>query len=275
MLIYVYIRIEPLHPYLYKQTKRRTRLAERRSQETSISHFVCACNLGPPFFICFVLLSPLAFPFVYFLSSPFLLVSFSISFCITPRGEVVIVGAGIAGLATALALKRVGVRALVLEKSPELRATGAAISILSNGWLVLHHLGVAHKLTSTSPPTSKGFVTKVANGAIQEVSYSGVQLIQGKKYEHRIVHRKVLLESLAEELPPGTIRFSSKLISIHTHITHEGFSIATLQLGDGTIIKSKVNMMKTQSLRGSNSHIFLNLCEIERIICTMAKAHDR
>ncbi|XP_043719191.1 monooxygenase 2-like [Telopea speciosissima] len=153
--------------------------------------------------------------------------------------DVVIVGAGIAGLATALALKRVGVRCLVLEKSPELRATGAAISLLSNGWVALHHLGVAHKLTS-SPPSLKGVVTNVANGATQEVSYTGVQRIQGKQNEHRMVHRKALLEALAEELPLGTIRFSSKLISIHTHITNEGFSIATLQLDDGTIIKAKV-----------------------------------
>ncbi|CAA6658892.1 unnamed protein product [Spirodela intermedia] len=32
--------------------------------------------------------------------------------------------------------------------------------------------------------------------------------------EVRVVHRRALLESLAEELPPGTIRFSSKLTSI-------------------------------------------------------------
>ncbi|KAJ4966982.1 hypothetical protein NE237_018831 [Protea cynaroides] len=154
--------------------------------------------------------------------------------------DVVIVGAGIAGLATALALKRVGLRALVLEKSPELRSTGAAIALLSNGWIALHHLGVAHKLISIYPPTLKVNITDVANGATQEASYTGVQLIQGKNNESRLVHRKVLLEALAEELPSETIRFSSKLISIHTHITHEGFSIATLQLDDGTIIKAKV-----------------------------------
>ena len=43
--------------------------------------------------------------------------------------DVVIVGAGIAGLAASIALKRVGVKALVLEKSEELRATGAAIGL--------------------------------------------------------------------------------------------------------------------------------------------------
>jgi 2-polyprenyl-6-methoxyphenol hydroxylase-like FAD-dependent oxidoreductase len=67
--------------------------------------------------------------------------------------EVVIVGAGIAGLATALALRRVGVGmspggVLVLERHAELRSTGAALTIFPNGWFALRALGVAHKLTS-------------------------------------------------------------------------------------------------------------------------------
>ena len=64
-----------------------------------------------------------------------------------PEEEIVIVGAGIAGLATAVALKRVGIRALVLEKSDGLRATGAILFLFPNAWLALDALGVAHKLT--------------------------------------------------------------------------------------------------------------------------------
>lgn len=69
--------------------------------------------------------------------------------------EVVVVGGGIAGLATATALKRVGVRALVLEKSEKLRATGAALTIFPNGWLALDSLGVSHKLTPLYSPTKR------------------------------------------------------------------------------------------------------------------------
>jgi len=61
--------------------------------------------------------------------------------------DVVIVGAGIAGLASAVAFKRVGVRALVLERSQGLRATGAAITLQPNAWPALDALGVSHKLT--------------------------------------------------------------------------------------------------------------------------------
>ena len=69
--------------------------------------------------------------------------------------DVVIVGAGIAGLATAVALKRVGVRALVLEKSEGLRSTGTALTLTPNAWLALDALGVSHKLIPLYTPSFK------------------------------------------------------------------------------------------------------------------------
>ncbi|KAB1210329.1 3-hydroxybenzoate 6-hydroxylase 1 [Morella rubra] len=88
------------------------------------------------------------------------------------EADVVIVGAGIAGLATALALKRLGVRALVLEKAEGLRTTGSALSLSSNAWLALDSLGIARKLTTAYAPCRKGYVTDIESGAIQEVSFS-------------------------------------------------------------------------------------------------------
>ncbi|KAB5511792.1 hypothetical protein DKX38_028820 [Salix brachista] len=69
--------------------------------------------------------------------------------------DVVIVGAGIAGLATAVALKKVGVRALVMEKSKGLRSTGTALTLSPDDWLALDALGVSHKLTPLYVPSFK------------------------------------------------------------------------------------------------------------------------
>ncbi|KAE8771179.1 6-hydroxynicotinate 3-monooxygenase-like [Hordeum vulgare] len=68
--------------------------------------------------------------------------------------EVVIVGGGIAGLATAVALQRAGVAPggsgiVVLERHPELRATGTAMTVFPNGWFALRAFGVADKLVKT------------------------------------------------------------------------------------------------------------------------------
>jgi hypothetical protein len=60
----------------------------------------------------------------------------------------------------------------------------------------------------------------------------------------RPADRKALLEALAEELPPGTIRFSSKLVSINTGTTESSPETAILRLDDGTVIRAKVSQLE-------------------------------
>ncbi|TVU14532.1 hypothetical protein EJB05_38007, partial [Eragrostis curvula] len=60
----------------------------------------------------------------------------------------------------------------------------------------------------------------------------------------RPIHRKALLQALAEELPPGTIRFSSRLVSIDIEpaaASGGSSEIAVVQLDDGTVIRAKFN----------------------------------
>ncbi|RLM75552.1 hypothetical protein C2845_PM15G08170 [Panicum miliaceum] len=161
--------------------------------------------------------------------------------------EVVIVGGGIAGLATALALRRAGAArgrvgggVLVLERHAGLRATGAALTIFPNGWFALRALGVAHKLTSRYDAYETSKVTNLETGATQVFRFAGNK-DKDEEVRVRAVDRKALLEALAEELPPGTVRFSSKLVSIDTERAAGGSSeTVVLRLDDGTVIRAKV-----------------------------------
>lgn len=70
--------------------------------------------------------------------------------------DVVIIGAGICGLATALALHKKGIKSVVMEKSESLRnITGTAIGIWQNGWRALDQLGVADTLRRTAIPIQR------------------------------------------------------------------------------------------------------------------------
>ena len=71
-----------------------------------------------------------------------------------------------------------------------------------------------------------------------------------REHEIRCVKRKLLLESFASELPSGTIRFSSKVVSIE-----ESGYLKLVHLADETILKAKVYYTDFLSL----SFLFLKL----------------
>uniref|UniRef100_A0A2N9EZE9 FAD-binding domain-containing protein n=1 Tax=Fagus sylvatica TaxID=28930 RepID=A0A2N9EZE9_FAGSY len=145
--------------------------------------------------------------------------------------DVVIVGAGIAGLTTSLALYRLGVRSLVLESWDSLRYSGFALTLWTNAWKALDAVGVGDSLRQQHFLLQGRVVVSTISGlATSETS------IKAKgNYEVRCVKRKKLLEALAKELPSGTIRFSSKVVCIE----ESGF-YKLVHLVDGTILKTKV-----------------------------------
>jgi 2-polyprenyl-6-methoxyphenol hydroxylase-like FAD-dependent oxidoreductase len=68
-------------------------------------------------------------------------------------GHAIVVGGGIGGLATALALRRIGWRATVLERAPELGEVGAGMSQAPNALRALAELGVEAETRAVGVPT--------------------------------------------------------------------------------------------------------------------------
>lgn len=62
------------------------------------------------------------------------------------KEDIVIIGGGIAGLATALSLHRLGIRSTVLEQAESIRTGGTSLTLFKNGWNVLDALGVGNVL---------------------------------------------------------------------------------------------------------------------------------
>ncbi|KAJ0010179.1 hypothetical protein Pint_34336 [Pistacia integerrima] len=148
--------------------------------------------------------------------------------------DIVIVGAGISGLTTALGLHRLGIRSLVLESSETLRVAGFALLTWTNAWKALDAVSIVDSLRQQhqlldriavpstipgEPPSEKSLKTKGKHG----------------DHEIRCVKRKLLMEALEGELPSGTIRYSSKVVSIE-----ESGCFKLVHLADGTILMTKV-----------------------------------
>ena len=57
-----------------------------------------------------------------------------------------IIGAGIGGLCTAIALRKVGYTVRIFERTQEVRALGAGMSLWSNAMWALHVLGLSDEV---------------------------------------------------------------------------------------------------------------------------------
>ncbi|XP_076886234.1 monooxygenase 2-like [Bidens hawaiensis] len=148
--------------------------------------------------------------------------------------DIVIVGAGLAGLTTALSLHRLGLRSLVLELSESLRITGFALLLWTNAWRALDVVGVGNILRQKSTQI-KGFKIASLDTGLFTSEQALDKDVKFEGYESRCVIRKDLLETIVNELPPDTIRYSSKVAAIdelgHFKLVH---------LANGSILKTKV-----------------------------------
>ncbi|MCD7465591.1 hypothetical protein HAX54_001599 [Datura stramonium] len=148
------------------------------------------------------------------------------------KEDIVIVGAGIAGLATAVSLQRLGIRTLVLEQGESLRTGGTSLTLFKNGWKALDAIGVGNDLRSQFLEI-QGMVIKSEDGReLRSFRFKD----EDESQEVRAVERRVLLETLASKLPPDAISFSSKLANIERSENGE----TLLELEDGIRISAKI-----------------------------------
>ncbi|XP_058209132.1 monooxygenase 2-like [Rhododendron vialii] len=153
---------------------------------------------------------------------------------VTDRKEehVVIVGAGIAGLATAVSLHRLGVKSVLLEQGESLRTGGTSLTLFKNGWRVLDAIGVGNDLR-TQFLEIQGMLVKSQDGReLRSFRFKD----EDESQEVRAVERRILLETLADQLPPDSISFGSKLRKIER--SESGGTL--LELTDGSSISAKI-----------------------------------
>jgi FAD-dependent urate hydroxylase len=117
--------------------------------------------------------------------------------------KVLISGAGIGGLAAARALIADGHEVAVFEQAAELRHSGAAVTLWSNGTGVLNDLGVS--LDNVGAPIDVLETRDHRGKALVSVDVAQAAARYG--HPHLCLPRARLLDLLAKDLPPGTISF--------------------------------------------------------------------
>jgi len=126
--------------------------------------------------------------------------------------RVIIAGGGTGGLATAIALRKVGIEPLVLEQAPAFTAIGAGLGLYANAMKALTYLGADAYWREN---VARIDVAEQRGLGDDELITVGSLDPQAEKYgEHYYCgHRADLLSSLLAPLPPECVRTGSRVVA--------------------------------------------------------------
>src|SRR3954447_21875164 len=119
--------------------------------------------------------------------------------------NIAIVGAGIGGLAAALALIRQGIGVDVYEQAPELKELGAGVQISSNGTRVLYALGLGEAAERLGVVVGGKEIRLWSTGQTWKLFDLGAISVERYGFPYMMFHRgdlhAVLLDAIRRERP--------------------------------------------------------------------------
>ena len=151
-----------------------------------------------------------------------------------------IVGGGIGGVATAVALHRFGIHATVYERAPELKEAGAGMMLWPNATRVLKSLGLLDEVAARSGPTTHFLVRNSCGRILMNIALGQFDV------PALCTRRSDLLSSLLSALPPGQIRLGRELTRLEQResAVRAHFTDGSVEEHDGLIgadgIRSRV-----------------------------------
>ncbi len=136
--------------------------------------------------------------------------------------DITIIGAGIGGLTTAIALQQKGFKVSVFEQSEELKEVGAGIILANNAMQVYEKLGLREAIEKAGNPIS---TMNLTDADLQPLSHMDMSYFE-KKYQVKniAIHRGVLQRILLDQLTSMEGNLNHRLKGIQP--TGSGYSLS-------------------------------------------------
>ena len=134
----------------------------------------------------------------------------------------VVIGGGIVGLTSGLALRRAGIEVVICERAPEIRAAGAGLGLWANALAVFDELGIGEQVRAISKPSEMYFHDPA--GRLLDTPGFGAE-----DHRYLLVHRAKLTDLLADSVGQENIRVATAFESYDEHADH-----VTVRLSDGS-----------------------------------------
>ncbi|MEU5296238.1 FAD-dependent oxidoreductase [Streptomyces umbrinus] len=134
----------------------------------------------------------------------------------------VVIGAGIVGLTTGLALRHAGFEVVICERAPEIRTDGASLGLWANALAAFDDLAVGEEVRCIGAPTEMYFHDPA--GRLLDTPGFGPE-----DHQYLLVHRAKLNDLLADAVERDNIRLATGFTAYEEHTDH-----VTVHLSDGS-----------------------------------------
>lgn len=141
--------------------------------------------------------------------------------------KITIIGAGIGGLTTAIALHKKGFEVEVFESFAEFKPLGSGINLAINAMQVYKQLGIFEIILSNANPLTGMNVVDSQFGPLSRMTLEPFE--QQYAVTNAAIHRSTLQKILLEQLPKGCVKLGKRLK--HIEQSHEAIQLA---FEDGT-----------------------------------------
>jgi 2-polyprenyl-6-methoxyphenol hydroxylase-like FAD-dependent oxidoreductase len=169
----------------------------------------------------------------------------------------IIIGAGIGGLTTAIALAQKGINVKIYERANEIKEVGAGIWVAPNGLKVFEKLGIIQDIINAGKTLKKISVVDLKYKPISTINEEDFK--SEHKYGTVAIHRAILQKILASYIPSENIYLNKSFK--HYHQTEKSV-IATFEDGttqeadflinaDGIKSNARLQIQSTLNLRYS------------------------
>lgn len=182
--------------------------------------------------------------------------------------KIAIIGGGIGGLTTALALQKNNLDVTIYESAPEIKPVGAGIIMANNAMQVFDKLSIRHKIEKAGH--------KISTIKITDPQLKTLSDVQLSKFEHKYgvhnvaIHRGDLQIILADEIGFENIKLSKRLFKIESGNGYQlTFEDGTITHADAVIgadgIKSVVRnqVLNIGKLRSSQQKCWRGVSEFD------------
>lgn len=144
-----------------------------------------------------------------------------------------IIGAGIGGLTTAIALEQKGIQTRIFEQAKSIKAVGAGIILANNAMQVFEKMGLRKTIEENGNAISSMNIT---DAKLKPLSKIDLKYFEEKhKVKNIAIHRGVLQQILIDKLPHSEINLNHHLQSVN-----ENQNAYTLKFDNGKLHQSSL-----------------------------------